>query len=394
MRNFREVTDRTGTRSVKWDMTEQLFKDKEVLPMWVADMDFKAPEPVLNALSERVDHGIFGYTMTDEKIGDVIQHWLAKRHGWNIEKDWLSYSPGVIPSIHMIIQSLTEPEDSIMIQTPVYPPFYSVIKAHDRHLVSNPLSFENGHYAIDFEDFEAKIKQNNVKMFILCNPHNPVGRVWKEHELKQMGDICLRHNVQIVSDEIHADLIFPGHAHVPIAKLSEDLNQATITTLSPTKTFNLAGLQASYLVIANEETRKTIKDQFNQQGLYMLNTLGITALEAAYQDGEEWLEKLIETLDEHKSYVIKRLHQETSHIRVVEPEGTYLLWLDCRSLNLSQNELRRFMREDAKVGLNDGTSFGDEGEGFMRLNIAAPFATLEEGLDRIITAINTTYSSQ
>ncbi|MFC7322152.1 MalY/PatB family protein [Halobacillus campisalis] len=387
MSRFSKITSRKGTRSVKWDYAEELYQDKEVLPMWVADMDFEAPEAVIKALQHRVEHGIFGYTMPDDLLKDQINSWLKKRHDWEIENEWITYSPGVIPSLHMIVQALTEKDDSIIIQTPVYPPFYSVIKDHGRKLVENPLNYIDEYYSINFEDFEEKIKKNNVKLFILCNPHNPVGRVWTKDELQKMSDICLRHGVKIISDEIHADLIFDQRAHIPIASLSKETNDQVITLMSPTKTFNLAGLQASYLVTANEELRQTVKKQFDNQGIFMLNTLGMTAMEAAYSEGEEWLEELLQTLEANRDYVVEKFHSETSSIRVVPTEGTYLLWLDCRALNLTHTELKSFMQKQAKVGLNDGGSFGEEGQGFMRINIAAPHELIENGVNRIIEAV-------
>ncbi|WP_079526882.1 MalY/PatB family protein [Halobacillus hunanensis] len=388
MNRFSEITERKGTRSVKWDLAEELYQDPDVLPMWVADMDFKAPEAVVQALTQRVEHGIFGYTLADEPLKTAIINWLDRRHDWNVKKDWITYSPGVIPSLHMAVQSLTGKNDAIMIQTPVYPPFSSVVNDHNRTLVENPLVLNDGIYSIDFTDFESKIRDYQVKLFILCNPHNPVGRVWNRKELKQINDICLKHGVKVISDEIHADLIYPGHTHIPLAGLSKEASNNTITCLSPTKTFNLAGLQASYLIIENEEVRGLVTDYFNKQGMFMLNTLGITAMEAAYLHGEEWLEQLIETLEINRNYVTKRLHEETETLQVIPAEGTYLLWIDCRKLNLSQPELISFMKKKAKVGLNEGASFGEEGAGFMRMNIAAPKKLIEEGVSRIIQAVN------
>ncbi|MYL33772.1 putative C-S lyase [Pontibacillus yanchengensis] len=387
MSRFNQVTDRMNTRSVKWDLTESLFKSEEVLPMWVADMDFQIPKAVTDAIADRAAHGIFGYTVTDEKIHQSIKNWLSKQHDWNINTKWLSYSPGVVPSLHTMMEALTDKDDQILIQTPVYPPFYDVIKNHERTIVKNPLHQQDGKYEIDFDDFEKKLKQG-VKAFILCNPHNPVGRVWTKEELQKMANLCLKHNVMIFSDEIHADLIFPGHKHIPIASLSDDIAQSTITCLSPTKTFNLAGLQVSYIVTPDAEYRKKINDQFGLQGIKMLNTLGITALEAAYDHGDEWLEELISVLEDHKKYLMDTIHSQTNQIQVVEPEGTYLVWLDCRGLGLSHEELKSFMQEKAKIGLNDGASFGEEGEGFMRINIACPRPILEDGVQRILQAIH------
>ncbi len=387
MSRFTEVTPRKGTRSVKWDMAEDLYQDKDILPMWVADMDFRIPDTVIQALEERVAHGIFGYTLPDNQLKEQVTRWLQHRHQWEIQPEWITYSPGVIPSLHMIVQSLTEESDHVLIQTPVYPPFYSVIEQHNRNLVKNPLVLENNQYTIDFKDFENKIIDNHVQLFILCNPHNPVGRVWSKDELTKMSEICLKHNVKIVADEIHADLIFSEAKHIPIASLSHDISDQTITCLSPTKTFNLAGLQVSYLVTANQALKEKVEKQFKNQGMGMLNTLGITALEAAYSKGEEWLSELLETLENHRNYVAQRFHEETNAIQVIPAEGTYLLWLDCRNLGLTHTELKSFMQKQARVGLNDGASFGEEGEGFMRLNIAAPKKIIEEGVNRIIKAV-------
>lgn len=387
MSRFNQVTPRKGTRSVKWDLVKQMYEDEEVLPMWVADMDFQTPQAVVNTLKNRAEHGIFGYTWPDDEVKGYIKDWLAKRHQWSIQSPWITYSPGVIPSLHMIIQSLTDIADHVLIQTPVYPPFYSVVRNHGRHIVKNPLQYENGTYSIDFDDFEQKIKDHNVQLFILCNPHNPVGRVWTKDELTKMKDICIKHDVLIVSDEIHADLIYKDNKHIPIASLSDEAANQTITCLSPTKTFNLAGLQASYVVTPDADKRKRLDKQFQSQGMMMLNTMGLLAMEAAYKDGEEWLEELLNTLEYNRNYVEERFHNETDHIKVIRAEGTYLLWLDCRGLGMEHENLKTFMKEHAKVGLNDGASFGEEGEGFMRINIAAPFSIVEEGVSRIIKAV-------
>ncbi|ELK45939.1 PatB family C-S lyase [Halobacillus sp. ACCC02827] len=385
MEQFKRVISRKGTRSVKWDMAEELYKDKDVLPMWVADMDFQTPKAVTAAIKERVDHGIFGYTVPDDRVKQQIVQWLQTRHDWSIDPEWITYSPGVIPSLHMIIQSLTDIGDNVIIQTPVYPPFYSVVRDHGRHIIENPLIVEGNKYEIDFEDFEKKIKENNVQLFILCNPHNPVGRVWTREELNRLSSICLKHDVRIIADEIHADLIYSGHRHIPIASVSEDVSRKTITCMSPTKTFNLAGLQASFVVTADKESKEKLDKQFKNQGMGMLNTLGLTAMEAAYEHGEEWLEGLMTTLEENRDYVMERLHNETA-VRVFPAEGTYLLWLDCTGLEMKHSELKSFMQKQAKVGLNDGVSFGKAGTGFMRINIAAPRSTIEEGVSRIIEA--------
>ncbi|MFD1020524.1 MalY/PatB family protein [Thalassobacillus hwangdonensis] len=386
MSRFEEVTDRTGTRSVKWDRSKLLFTGEDILPMWVADMDFKSPQPVLDAISERAQHGIFGYTLPDDEVHTTIQNWLNRRHGWDIDTEWISYSPGVVPSLYMMIQAFTEENDGVLIQTPVYAPFFDVIKRHNRKLVTNELKRNDTSYEIDFEDFEEKIVSNDVKAFILCNPHNPVGRVWTEEELQRMADICLKHDVVIFSDEIHADIILPGHKHVPIATLSDRINKQTITCLSPTKTFNLAGLQASYIVTADAEKKKQLDEQFKNNGMGMLNIFGLTALEAAYQHGEAWLEELNETLESHRDYVTERFHKELEGVTVIRQEGTYLMWIDFSGTGLSHQKLKDYMETEARVGLNDGKWFGEGGEGFLRMNLACPRKTLEDGVERIVQA--------
>ncbi|WP_010532299.1 MalY/PatB family protein [Lentibacillus jeotgali] len=387
MGNFEKVYNRNNTRSVKWDMRSTIFQSDEVLPMWVADMDFKAPQAVNDALIERAKHGIYGYTIIDDDVKNPIMNWISKRHNWKINKEWLSFSPGVVASLHMAVQAFTEPGDNILVQTPVYTPFYSVIESHDRKVVKNPLQQKDNYYHIDFNDFEDKLKQG-VSAFILCSPHNPIGRVWTKEELEEMGRLCLKYDVLILSDEIHADLIYPGETHIPLASLSEDIAAKTVTFMSPSKTFNLAGLQASYIITSDKETRETLNAQLLRQGHNMLNTMGNTALEAAYKYGEEWLDELREVLKEHKDYVISMLEEKTDIFSVTRSEGTYLLWIDCSKLQLDSNALKKFMNETAKVGLNAGVDYGEEGKLFMRMNIACPRETLEEGVKRLIDAVN------
>ena len=384
---FDELYERRNTRSVKWDMIKEVFQSEDILPMWVADMDFKAPDEVNNALVKRAQHGIYGYTVIDDDVSDSIINWLQKRHGWKIDKTWLSYSPGVVTSLHMAVQAFTEPNDKILIQTPVYTPFYNIITEHDREVVKNPLINKDNYYRIDFDDFEEKLK-GGVKAFILCSPHNPVGRVWKKQELEEIAKLCLKYNVMIFSDEIHSDLTFPGERHIPIASLSEEIADRTITCMAPSKTFNLAGLDASYVITTDKDKRKKLEATFSKQGLHnMLNTMGNTALEAAYTHGEAWLDELVALLKSHTDYVTEMFAKHTPQLKVVQSEGTYLLWVDCSELGMNSEELNTFMIEKARVGLNAGVSYGEEGEKHMRINIACPRATLEEGVDRIIKAV-------
>ncbi|WP_017797453.1 MalY/PatB family protein [Oceanobacillus kimchii] len=384
---FEEVFDRKQTRSVKWDMVQEVFQSNDVLPMWVADMDFKAPEEVNQALIERAKHGIYGYTAIDSDVSSAVVNWLHRRHDWSIDPSWLSYSPGVVNSLHMAVQAFTEPGDNILIQTPVYTPFYNLIKELDREIVKNPLVYENQYYTIDFHDLEKKLA-DGVKAFILCSPHNPVGRVWKKEELQKMAELCLQYDVMIFSDEIHADLVFPGQKHIPIATLSEEVADNTITCMAPSKTFNLAGLDASYVITSNKENRQKLDKAFHRQGFHnMLNTMGNTAMEAAYRHGDSWLDELVQVLEQHAHYVRKMFEAHAPDLKVTHAEGTYLLWVDCSSLGLNKQELKKFMVEQARVGLNAGQDYGIEGDTFMRINIACPRATLEEGIKRIISAV-------
>lgn len=385
---FDEVINRKSTKSVKWDMLDTVFQSEDVLPMWVADTDFKAPEEVNAALRERTEHGIYGYTIADIALKDSIINWNKRRFQWTIQPEWLTFSNGVVTSLNMAIQAFTEPGDHVLIQTPVYPPFYNVIKAHGRNTIINPLLYENNYYQIDFIDLENKFKQG-VKLFFFCSPHNPVGRVWKKEELQEILKLCLKYDVLIVSDEIHADLAFPGNNHIPVASLSEEALHQTITCMAPSKAFNLAGLDASYVITANKEKRELLNQAYNKQGfLNMLNTMGNLAMEAAYKHGEPWLNELTYLLESHYHYVKDSFEQYAPQLKVVKTEGTYLLWIDCSGLEMDSKELRKFFINDAKVGINSGIDYGVEGEQFIRMNIGCPRETLEEGVNRIIRAIN------
>ncbi|WP_306373260.1 MalY/PatB family protein [Salirhabdus sp. Marseille-P4669] len=350
-------------------------------------MDFPTAPAVEEAIIQRAKHNVYGYNVTDDLLHQSIQQWLKKRHHWEIESDWISYSPGVVTSLHMIVQALTEEQDKILIQPPVYPPFYGAIEKHGRTVVKNHLQLHNGRYTIDFRDFEQKVMDKQVTMFILCSPHNPVGRVWEEEELRKMAELCSKHNVIIVSDEIHADLTYSNYTHRPISSLQKEIQENIVTCMAPSKTFNLAGLQASYIITPNKKWKAKIDKQFLSQGLHGLNTYGIIAMEAAYLEGEQWLNSLLQILEDNKNYVMESFQKHTDKIKVIEPEGTYLLWLDCRDLKLDNTALKQFFQTEAKVGLNDGASFGDDGEGFMRINIACPKPILEEGVTRILKAL-------
>ncbi|WP_175074688.1 MalY/PatB family protein [Terribacillus sp. AE2B 122] len=381
MHNFETVHDRRKTRSVKWDNLTALYGGEDVLPMWVADMDFQSPRAVIDALKNRAEHGIYGYTITDASISKTVSNWVEKRHGWRIKPSWLLYSPGVVTSLHMAIQTFTEPGEQVVIQTPVYAPFYSVVTAHDRKIVENPLLEENGTYQMDFEHLETCFREG-AKTMILCNPHNPVGRVWTKEELKRLVNLCQTYDVLLLSDEIHADLIHEGNQHIPIASLSEDMSKRTITFLSPSKTFNLAGLQVSYSIVEQEDMRKQLQETFSKQGFHMLNTMAVAAMEAAYTDGEEWLDGLLDILAVNRKLTEEAL-ADTPLIQLAPLEGTYLMWLDCRQMKLEPKELMDFFAQKAKLGFNDGVQFGEAGTGFVRMNIACPPETMRDALDRL-----------
>lgn len=383
---FDEIYDRFHSRSVKWDALADVFQTNDVLPMWVADMDFKAPDEVNRALIKRAEHGIYGYTVVDNHVKDAIISWQKRRNNWDIKQEWLSFSPGVVTSLNLAIQAYTDPGDKVLIQTPVYTPFYNVIKNHDRSLVTNPLLREDNHYQIDFADLEKKL-QSGVKAMILCSPHNPVGRVWTKEELAEIARLCIENDVVVISDEIHADLTFPKVKHTPIASISKEISNRCVTCMAPSKTFNLAGLQASYIITENDDLKKKFDEQLSKQGLGSLNTMGNFALEAAYTYGDQWLDELKALLHSHTEYVMKAFEQATDKIRVIQPEGTYLLWLDCSGMNMTSEELKAFMIKEAKVGLNAGVSYGEEGNQFMRMNIACPAETLHEGVNRILEAV-------
>lgn len=384
---FNLVHNRKNTRSVKWDMLQPIFQTNDILPMWVADMDFQAPQEINDALIDRAKHGIWGYTIVDNDVKEPIINWLHKRHNWQIDHSWLSFSPGVVTSLQVAVEAFTEPNDKILIQTPVYTPFYDIIESHQRTVVKNPLVLQDQQYQIDFNDFEEKL-QTGVKAFILCSPHNPVGRVWTKEELIRMSDLCIKYDVLILSDEIHSDLVFPNYTHIPIASLSDEVSQQTITCMSPSKTFNLAGLQASYIITENRSKRAKLNQHLDKYNLGQLNTMGNVGLEAAYKHGEAWLDQLIKVLEMNRDFVITTIETQTNELKVIQPEGTYLMWIDCSGLGMDSKSLHKFMIKKAKVGLNTGLSYGIEGDQFMRINIACPPTTLKDGMNRIITALN------
>ncbi len=385
--DFDRVIPRTNTDSVKWMGLQDRFGVTDALPLWVADMDFESPAPVVQALVQRAQHGIFGYPWRSDAYYSAIVGWLARRHGWRVQRDWITVAPGVVTSLSVAVHALTQPGDKIVIQTPVYPPFFSAVRNNGRQLVRNPLRFENHFYRMDLQDLERKIDKR-TKLLILCSPHNPVGRVWSREELAALGEICVRHDLLILSDEIHSDLILSGHRHTPIATISDELAERTLTFLAPSKTFNIPGLGTSFVVTPDENLRTRFKGMAENLGLEAGNVFGLLALQVAFDQGEEWLEQLLDYLAGNLDWATRFIRERIPGIQAVCPEGTYLLWLDCRGLGLEPAALKDFMLRQARVALNDGREFGKEGEGFQRLNVGCPRSVLAEALTRIETAVH------
>ncbi|NLL76355.1 MAG: pyridoxal phosphate-dependent aminotransferase [Clostridiales bacterium] len=384
---FDEIIVRKNTSSIKYDFTKQRGMPEDVLPLWVADMDFKVSDKILEALHERTAHGIFGYTEVGEEYFEALRIWMKKKHDWDIDRRWLVKTPGVVFALAMAIQAFTEAGDAVMLQQPVYYPFREVIENNNRKLVDNTLYLgEDDRYYMDLEDFERKAEENHVKLFILCSPHNPVGRVWSKEELEKLGDICIRKDILVVSDEIHEDFVFKGKHNV-FANLSEEIRNRTITCTSPSKTFNLAGLQISNILISNPQIRHKFKAQIAASGYSQLNTLGLTACEVAYRYGEEWHTKLMEYLRGNIEFVRKYLRERIPQIKMTEPEGTYLIWLDFRELGLTEKERENLIINKAGLWLDEGTIFGESGAGFERINIACPREILRQALEKLEAAI-------
>lgn len=396
---FDEKIDRSGTSSVKWQFIErgQELIEREpavpgsdqddLLPLWVADMDFRSPKSVVDALVARAEHGIYGYTAATQAFYDTVIGWMRRRHGWEVQPEWILTTPGVVPAINMLVRTFSSPGDRVLLQPPVYFPFYRAIENNGAVVSTNPLTYGDGRYRMDFAGLEAKANDPKVRMAILCSPHNPVGRVWTGDELTRFAEICIENNVLIVSDEIHGDLIYKGHHFTPLATLGERLAQHCIICTAPSKTFNLAGLHTSCIIIPNPDLRAAFQKTLQGNGLLGTNAFGLAALGAAYDHGEEWLEQLLEYLEANLQYLEAYAAKYLPQIKVVRPEGTYLVWLDCRGLAVRSEDLQRLLFERAKVYLEAGDIFGPEGAGFERINIACPRSMLAEALDRVRRAI-------
>lgn len=379
--NFDELVPREQTDSVKYDIRQNMFGNPNVIPMWVADMDFKTPDFIIDAIKKRTEHEIFGYSIRPDSYFTSIVNWVKLRHHWTIQKDWISFSPGIVPAINMAVLAFTKKGDEIIVQPPVYFPFFSAIKNHGRAMIENHLVLKNGRYFMDFDDLAIKLK--TAKMLILSNPHNPGGSVWTADELKQLGELCVQNNVLMIADEIHSDLVFKPHSYTPLASISDAIAQLSITFIAPSKTFNLAALSTSSAVISNAELKKQFDQMLEHIHVGSGNVFGTVASIAAYTYGHEWLNQLLEYLRGNLDFAEQFFSEKIQKITMIRPEGTYLLWLDCSKLNLTAKELKYKIINEAGLGLSEGRAFGSGGNGFMRLNIACPRSTLKKALQQL-----------
>lgn len=387
MYDFDSLIDRRNTSCEKWDDLVALFGRDDLIPLWVADMDFPTATPITEALKKRIEHNVFGYTFPSDEYYEAVIGWINRRHNWKVRREWITYTPGVVPGLSYCVRAFTEPGDKVIIQTPVYPPFYSVIKDNGREIVQNPLKLEDGKYHMDYDDLEKKI-DSKTKMLILCSPHNPVGRVWKEEELKRLADICMRNNILIVSDEIHFDIVYNGNKHVVFGSISDEVRDNCVVLTAPSKTFNIAGLQVSNVIISNDELRKKFRYELQKDHISSPNIFGGEALIAAYNESEEWLEELLKYLEGNRDFFIDYINERIPKLKAIKPEGTYLIWVDCNGLNMDPDEIRDFFTNKCRLALNDGRTFGEEGKGFMRFNIGCPRSLLKEALERIEKGID------
>lgn len=394
--DFDVPVDRHGTESLKFDFAEQRHRSPDLLSLWVADMDFPTPDEVICALEDRARHGIFGYTDPGTSYYEAFAHWMESRYNLRVAPKEVVVTPGVVFALALCVRALTEPGDAVLVQRPVYYPFMGVVQENGRKLVNVPLVYReddvkkdprlNG-YVIDFDVFERAIEQNNVKLFLLCNPHNPVGRVWTPGELERIGEICAAHDVTVVSDEIHMDFARPGFSHTSFASLSSEFADMTVTCTSASKTFNLAGLQVANIVVSNERIRKALKDKLSATGYSQVNTLGMVATQAAYELGADWLAQLKDYLEGNWQLLESHLSQQAPELRFIPAQSTYLAWIDCRSLGFDARQLERFVEDEAGLWLDCGSMFGPEGDGFIRINIATQRAYLEKALHQLANAI-------
>lgn len=379
--NFDEKINREGTESVKYDLRNNVFGKADVIPMWVADMDFRTPDFIREAVIERAKYDVYGYTFREDAYFEAIAAWIRRRHQWDVRKEWMTYTPGVVAAFNMAVLGLTKEGDEVIIQPPVYPPFFHAVESHGRKLVTNPLIDTDDGFIMDYELLEKQAK--TAKMLILSNPHNPVGRCWTRDELKRLGYICMRNNVLVFSDEIHCDLVLPGHKHVPFASVCEEFAQHSLTAHAASKTFNLAGMATSTIIVPNEELRKTYVNFVESTEIHLGNIFGKIATKTAMEKGEEWLQQLLVYIQGNIDYVVDYINKELPKIRVHKAEATYMLWLDFSAYNLDNKELNHKMIFEAGLGLNNGKEFGKQGEKCLRINLACPRSVVAEAMKRI-----------
>ena len=383
--NFDQIIDRRGTYSLKWDFLQEKVGDEEIIPLWVADMDFLSPPSVIEALRKRAAHGIYGYTGLPDSYYQSIIFWMKKRFSWPIEKEWIIFTPGVIPALHLAVQAFTQPGDKVIIQPPVYRPFRLAVENNGRRLIQNTLVNQDGYYRMDLESLESQI-DDQTRLLILCSPHNPVSRVWRAEELKELINLCFNRGIIIISDEIHADLIMPGFTHLPTSQISSEAAEITVTCTAPNKTFNIAGLEMGNAIIPNHRLRARFQQALLKAGLFLANTFGVVATEVAYREGEKWLTAVINYIHQNYLFLQEYFGHYLPEIKITPLEGTYLAWLDFRAFHLSDKELQEKLLRKAKVWLDEGPKFGQGGQGFQRLNLACPRGLLEEALERIVKA--------
>jgi cystathionine beta-lyase len=386
--NFDKLINRKNTNSLKYDFAKEYGFPSDVIPLWIADMDFQSPFEVIQKLVKISKHSVFGYTDVKDDYFSAVQNWFLKRFYFKPRKEWFILSPGVVFAIAAAVRAFTKENESVLIQTPVYHPFHSVVKINKRNLIKNSLIYSDGKYSIDFKDFERKIIENKVKLFILCSPHNPVGRVWTREELIKIGNICLKHKVIVASDEIHCDFVYKGYKHTIFASLGNKFLNNSIWCSAPSKSFNLAGLQTSNIFAANENLRNKLKLELEKTGYETLNTMGLAACQSAYEHGAHYMDELNDYLEKNLDYIRKFLKIEIPEIKLVEPQGTYLLWLDFNALGFSRKQLQTLTINKAKLWLSDGKTFGGEGKGFFRVNIACPLTVLKKAFGRLKTAMD------
>ncbi|RLD78164.1 MAG: cystathionine beta-lyase [Bacteroidetes bacterium] len=382
MWNFDEIIPREKTNSVKYDLRSKLYGSEDIIPMWVADMDFKTPPCIVDAIKKRAEHEIYGYTFRNDSFFDSVIHWMNLKHSWQLNKKWITFSPGVVPALALSVLAYTKPGDKIIAQPPVYFPFFSSVKNNGRQLVYNQLKHDKGSYHFDFENLKKNI-DSRTKMILISNPHNPVGRVWSKEELTELAEICLENDILMISDEIHSDLVFKPNNHIPLASISEEIADKTISTFAPSKTFNIAGLSSSVIIISNQKLKICFDNFINDMHLGNGNIFGNVALESAYFNGTEWLDSLMDYLEGNIALVKNFIDKPGIKIKMEIPESTYLLWLDFNDYNLQKDELNKLLVKKAKVGLSPGELFGPGGEGFQRMNIACPRSILKEALVKL-----------